>query len=151
MYNELYEEYEELRDRLIDLPTQEEIDEYFYMCKGQVFNTAHRINHLLPEVLRYCEEAFDKIPFKAPDNFPLPELPYKTGQKKMDFILLAYWLLQESRAFTLDYLHGQEEDAIKDDVHRDYLSSLRYGYARLSSIRRQYALWPWEDESPFRE
>jgi len=149
MNAEITEEYEELRDRLLDLPTEQEINEYYISCKGHVSKTATRILSLLPEVLHYCENAFGKIPFKAPEDYPLPELPFKTGTKKMDFILLAYWTLSESRTFTYDYLKG-DDPTIEDSFKKDYLSGLRYGSLRLSPIRRQYPPWCWEG-NPFYE
>ena len=153
-YDDVFEDFEYVRDTLLDeLPEKEEEAYKYEWCNDKLYETKVRVTALMPQVLEYLTGIFRSQPVIGGPEWLLPEIPFSELPRKGDFLLGCYWVLARGRRNVLDYSHYLHRvrlsgEAPADRQHRQAV--LCYAAADVIQAHSGFPWWPWSG-NPFYE
>jgi len=148
--DQMSDDFEYTRDRLLDELSEDEQDEYRGNCKDHLFEVSIRVTSLVPEILEYLCTLYGGAAVIIDTEVLLPALPHSELPAKGDFLLGCYWVLSKTRLNILDYSQCLK-NPIQPDERDHYLAALQYSARELIGFHREFPLWPWGGGNPFRE
>ncbi|MDR1176079.1 MAG: hypothetical protein LBK83_11495 [Treponema sp.] len=152
--DEAFEDFEYVRDKLLDELSGQEEDGYKYeWCKNNLFGTKVRVTALMPDILEYLTGIFRSLPVIHKTDWLLPELPFSDLPRKGDFLLGCYWVLSRGRRNVLDYNRclGKVSSAPGTPGDSEYKqAALLYAAADVTQAHSGFPWWPWSG-NPFYE